>query len=290
MKPVPGSPTRAGIKRLLLKNDVIIQGRSYWGRRTWMRFSPHPDGLPGWYWRPTPGAKAVPVTSKLVRAKLRRMEISHQGKSFQIWEHIGALRWTGLDSVIVESERPHPPYHGRPHEKWLQLKLHCQETDEFIPWVTVKEPVRFVDPENVSRVVKIDPLKDERTLRAYISIDYPGLTPHKMTFELPGNPLEPLFEWQTQGFPLWLYGVSKAASHIRLWHSHHKIEWVQEAPSREEGVRRWTVHRFIDILGALSLVSHEGLFAGHVFSHKGGHGTDVGLLQKIRKVGVTPLS
>lgn len=263
---------------LRLTRRVSFFDRDYFGRWSSMTFSP--AECRGWYWRHTPGVDPIPIDWRILRYRWRRLCLYFEGRSLQFYEHIGVLRWMGLDGVIVESDT-WPPYYGRPAELWSILKSSCEPSqEEHFRWVTVERPlIAFCrDSGRPLASTSILPLQRPR-LVARIACNYPGLGKRSASFIIPAAGLEGLMEVYTQGWPRWLYRLSSLASSFG-WPHHRHFTWPQDYVNSET-MHRFILHRMIDLLGGLSLVDHERLLSGKVFSTCSGHFADVELIKQI---------
>lgn len=265
---------------LRLAETVQIDGKDIFGCKAWIKFSP--TNTPGWFWRPHSQELPIPITADLVSHKSRRLVLRDKAFFFHIYEHVGCLRWTGLDGVILEST-PYPPFHGCAADIWEGLEPHCkQDTSREIAWFTVTHPIKSNHISDVDRYVIFHPhdAQQKPSLRITINVNYPGIGRKKYDYKLKTRSLATVLASTTLGWPPWLYYLSRIGSSLRVWHHHNRINWPQEH-SPEEILERVVLHRMGDLLGALSLVNNEGLLAGHILSNCAGHEADAGLVHAI---------
>ncbi|MFA5993941.1 MAG: hypothetical protein WC823_03210 [Parcubacteria group bacterium] len=257
---------------LRLKESVVVSGMDIFGRRSQIKFFPF--NLPGWYWRC--GSEIVPITLDIALCNPRRITLKYKDYCLEIYEHIGALRWTGLDGVVIESPRL-PPYHGRTGELWHALKPFCRETGEKALWIKPSNVCDEITSREGCRSVSLESL-DSEGLSISVSIEIEGLGNQVKNCELP-MALDNVFDAHTLGWPSRLYYFSKLAGIIG-WPHHKNIAWAQT--STQEGLLdKISLHRIGDLLGALSLITHDHLVSGRIISHRGGHRLDMDMINKI---------
>lgn len=268
----------AGVPRLLLQKQVRIDG---WGVRGYKRahLTFTPAEKPGWFWRPEPGAQPLPINRDVMGVKKRSVLLAHRDRELNIYEHIGCLRFSGIDGVILEST-PRPPYHGRALEVFEPLHGECKGDGTFFDWVYLKTAVKADIPQAPWRYVTATPLTDGQApgLYAKVFCAYPHLGEGKThVFQIPGEDLTGIWKELTPGMPRWLYRLSKWGHEVRLWRNHHCINWGRHTPPAIT-LDRFIRHRFQDLLGALCLVDHLRLPAMNIESHMGGHRVDIDLI------------
>jgi hypothetical protein len=256
---------------LRLTRPVAVSGRDMLGRKAQIRFLPL--DMYGWHWKC--GNQVVPITSDIASSNSRRITLQYKGHLLEIYEHIGVLRWTGLDGVAIESARM-PPYFGRARELWQALEPFCKKTGEKIPWIQLCGDYSGTACVN-GRNVTLSPGGNGLTIKIFI--DFKDLGEKTSTYGLP-MPLGEIFEARTLGWPSCLYYPSKLVG-LLGWPHNGKAEWAQEN-SRQELLEKIALHRAGDLLGALSLITHDRLVSGKVISLKGGHKLDIGMIKKIR--------
>lgn len=256
---------------LELIQPVVVSGRDIFGRKSQITFAPY--DFPGWHWKC--GNEVVPINSSIALCNSRRITLVYKEFRLEIYEHIGALRWTGLDGIIIESPK-FPPYHGRTKELWDALKPFCQKTGNQGVWVKPLEGCLVIGADDASRKVSFEPLDGKLIISVILKIKKLGERVEE--YELPML-LEEIFEAHSLGWPPYLYYVSKLAKAFG-WPHHENVGWVQKntADILLEKICR---HRLVDLLGALSLVTHEHFLSGRVVSYKGGHAIDLGMINRM---------
>ncbi len=266
------------LKALRLQKEVTINGPDFWGRKAWIKFLP--SETPGWFWKIDKKTEPLPITLDIVSYHKNRLALSAHGKQLHIYEHIGILRFLGVDGVVIEST-PWPPYHGRALELWVALKGQCKESGEKIPWCTIKQPAGWQYPNiKQKRFTYVRP-SHHPELNIHIVIEYPALGYRELSVQLPRDReifLQSL-EAYSQGWSLKRYAVSRLAS-LSGWPHHTKVTWPQEH-SKEKTLELFALHRLVDALGAFSTVSGTQLLAGTIISERSGHEGDFKTLKAL---------
>ena len=267
-----------------LTKEVTVWGRDLLNRKAWLRFTP--TSQPGLLWQYDPNHKPKLITADLLSARLRRTVLSFRKSTLDWYEHIGILRWLGLDSVVIQSSA-WPPFFGRSNELWEALRCLCKvETTTEIPWCTVSQTIRYDYPPPRTGFVEIKPRTDPM-LYVTIICDYPGLGYEEFRCQITHSLLEEALEIYTPGWPPWLYYPSKTLSYLG-WKHHTHVSWPR-AYSQKVALHRFIFHRLIDLLGTLSLIHSYALFAGEVTSCSAGHLADVTVV-KLSGQHLIPLS
>lgn len=270
------------MQTLRLQRPVTITGLNYWGRMSKLTFSPHPNVKPGWWW--SVSGDLVPITVGIVKTAKRRIMLQVAGQRLHVWEHIGALRFSGLDSVVVEGTG-WPPYDGGSGLYWSTLRSALISTGENISWKPVLQQSYFEYGNN--RSTTIVPAEDGMEIDVHI--DYPGLGETAVKFSLPTDLqwlLQEIFITRSQGWPKWPYEIMQLLEMIGrpLYLPHlrpSQMTWPQVV-SKEVALEQFALHRILDVLGAVSLVYHEALPACRVFSHCSGHFGDIEAIKKLQ--------
>lgn len=262
------------MKRKLI-SEIKVSGLDIFGRDSEITFSP--ALLDGWFWNL--GDFIVPINYLLIKGRLRRLSLEiDRRRELEIYEHIGVLRWTGLNGVVINSKR-FPPYFGRASEMWEVLKRSAVPLDAEVSWVTVKREIKV---GSSYRYLQILPQSKGRQpgLNIRVYINFPKLGSWTCETHLPmALALEDCLRARTLGWPQWLYHFSLLAPNF-IWHHHKKVVWPQDY-STSEILNEIAMHRLADLLGALSLVSSRHLLAGEVISYCSGHELDILALKQI---------
>lgn len=276
---------------LVLKTDVSVEGLDFFGRKAETVFCP--SELPGLRWgllRPRQLDSCAPriiypITSDIAEYRKRRIRLSnyfYKGgvKGLEIYEHIGILQWFGLSGVTIFSDK-WPPYSGRSWEFWSAIRPFCRRDESSgLKWHTVKnivniEPLaKFGQKEDKRRYLAIFPAS-KKELELEITVDYPGLGKRISLFFFPNEELlEKICSALTVGWPPYLRHISKTLSVLGFWPHHERIVWP-DRQDKKKILDDFVLHRAADLLGALSLLCRDGLFAGRVVSYCAGHAIDL---------------
>jgi hypothetical protein len=269
---------------LRLAQEVIIAGPNYFGFPSRLRLTPYSGMGTDWCWRTD--RFLVPITPLIANTRMRRVQLAHQDATFEIYEHLGCLQYTGLKSVAVTLEkgwpRGFPPYHGRAWEVWEKVYPHCISLDQPLPRYTVGREVHWDYPRNRRSQHSFIHLEPNNTGRLIVNIrvKYPGYGEKEKTFNLPDmNLLETAFKARTQGWPPAWKPFSRLGSLLGLWRNHPLIRWPRgkNDPSLLDD---FILHRLQDILGTLSMLCRDGLFGATVTSRYAGHEADLAAAQE----------
>ena len=264
---------------LQLRKRVAITGKDFFGRDAWIIFEPY--DAPGWYWKYHPDEEPVQISADLFQHRPRRVALVHENAVLEVFEHIAALRWTGLVDGVCISSSTHPPFFGRTQELWEAIKPKCEFiTSQEVAWCTPS----FPPASGFSRrggITRIDSA-DHKLLRVKIVCYYDGLGEQALSVELP-NPgaLAVALMVYTPGWPLWLYYVSLIAKTLG-WSHHKRIVWPQrDGDNAREVLDKFLWHRLQDLLGMLAFAHPTALLAGFVESSSSGHEADIAALKII---------
>ena len=270
---------------LHLRRSVTITGTDYFNRPASISF--HPYDKAGWFWK-TKDSGIQPITPDLLQYRKRRLSLIYGKDELTVFEHIGALRFTGLDGILIESS-PWPPYHGRTLELWEALNPHCKDGGKALRWYTPIHPVRCDCAGNPKRFTKIVPSQN-KCLTALVAIDYPDLGEIELCHGFDGlgdaSTLESIFAAKSQGWPMWLYHPSRVLQWFPRRPPHKMMTWPQEhAP--HEALRLFSEHRLLDMLGGISvLVPPGGMLAGNIVSMRSGHHGDMRVVSAVSRSGI----
>jgi hypothetical protein len=230
------------------------------------------------------------ITPSLVDRKFRRIRLICPGRKLEVFEHIGILRWVGLNAIVLSSD-PWPPHFGNGLPLWEALRTHCQkDLSKTISWQTVVDPVKWVYPNlrgGKKGFTQIFPVNEQK-LYLDVTFSYRPYGEITVNMVLPDelDKLEEVFKYPAQGTSAFLHKfLFRATSHFG-WPKRSTITWPQDH-SKEELMRRFVLHRVLDLLGGLSLLCGEGLFAGRVVSRYSGHQADIEAARKCRTIPVS---
>lgn len=292
------------IRRYRLAGEVTVKGRNFWGFPAELTFSPTPNGERGWFWRPRPdGGSIVPIDADCAISHIQQISLIHEDeKGFLLclhkYEHIGVLRFGGVDGVVVSTRCSSlfpgwPPHFARAYEFWNAVKERLVSTDETIPWVTIPDTVYGTRSSGRAGYTKLEPAASEgQNLHLTLSVqcEYPEIGRGQIEYRLP--PVEGVYDYteevaleglmavHTQGFPKMLFYLSLLASAFG-WPHHERAVWPQKHDPVKT-IELFLSHRMSDLLGALSLMSHTALPALNAVSYLSGHEPDLKAVKRAR--------
>jgi len=267
---------------LKLTEPVTIRAPNLWGFPSEIKFSPTPH--PGWWWQVNPITTAK-ISPELIDKQTLRTRLVFGKRKLEIFEHIGILKWFGLDGVVVES-KPWPPHFGCALRLWEELRPFCKEdASRDVAWYGVTKRVCWLYPKLRSGQVGFTEIlpSEKPGLELEIAYSYPPIGTKKMTFSSINTALlEEICRYPSQGVSHWFYYLLKFASYFGA-PTYKTATWPKDNPP-EETMRRFVLHRASDLLGALSLLCEDGLFSGKIISHHGGHESDVKAILQAEEV------
>ncbi len=269
------------MKRYVLREPIEIHGFDFWGRRVSVRLEP--TGKPGWFWR-VDGID-MPVDKRLVANKRNRITLVFGRRRLHVFEHLGALRFSGLDGIRIVTSDSWLPYDGCADMYWKACSPHMEQAGELTPYA-VRSPSSVAMFEPFQRSVTLSPMP-AYCLSVAIHIDYPGIGPHGESFSFPGTRFAAVARVKTQGYPASRIHLAELLS-LFGWPHRDNVIWPSEHDSRLVK-RLFARHRALDVLGALSVLCPPGgILVGTYASWCAGHGQDVELVRKTEVYKVAP--
>lgn len=259
------------MKKLVLKNEVLVTGHDFWGRKTSVLLRPTKES--GWYWQTD--KDIVPVTPEVLSFKKRRLVLAHGRDELNVFEHLGPLRFFGLDHLLIVPESRWLPYDGSSDIFWSKCKRELVEDGE-LGSCCYSEHIN-VDGEKILQYIPT-----AMSLRLKVSIDYPGLGYEELLSNMDFDSPNEIAAAKTQGWPMSGRRLAILAEKFVGWPHRDAAIWPQEHELKD--VRRmFAEHRRLDLLGALSTLCTPGnLLSGTIVSHKAGHKEDVGFIKNLR--------
>lgn len=259
-----------------LLHEATCRGTDFWGRPSAITMSP--SRLPGWYWK-QPDGTALPINHHLIgHARPRRIILRHERNALHVFEHIGVLRFLGLDRICLHASR-WPPYHGCAGGLWTALSSACAETPAASQtWVTVTRPITWRYPRHrggQEAFTTFLPAKEQKLFLAVLC-NFPGIGEREVRLCLPDDQhhLPSILHARAFGHPGFLRHPARFASKIGLWPHAQRICWF-DGSNAEAVLDEIVWHRAQDLLGALSILCCDGrMLAGTVVSHCSGHYAD----------------
>lgn len=264
--------------RKKLKKEVTIRGINIFLQNASITFLP--AGKQGWYLRTLTHGN-VPIDHRIARHREARIQLHCGDTTLNIWEHIGALRFLGIDEVVVVVHNKWPPFLGGMKGYYPEfLKEGVLEECGILP--TIK-PLQYRDYETFNHVLASTKISPADTLELQVWARWGTLPWYKEHFVMEKIPLDQWEEiWNSvpQG---WLRGRNALLSlGVRLLKKNvsENIAWIKNFKTLEETSRAWGYHRVQDIFGCLSLCSHIALPAMQFNSYCAGHREDLVIVKE----------
>lgn len=272
---------------LRLTEPVIIRAPNFWGFPAEIEFSPSPH--PGWWWQVDSINQVLMDHFYADCSKLRTRLIFRKSK-LEVYEHIGILKWFGLDNVVVRSTT-WPPHFGSALAMWQRLKPYCQkDSRRVVSWQTVKERVCWLYPKprgsNVGFTEILPAEKPGIDLEVVYSYEPIGERSYSVS-SLNSVALEEICRYPSQGIHSLCHSIMRLTSLIG-WPERQTITWPKDH-TPEETMHRFVLHRTADLLGAFSLLcDNKHMFAAKIISHHAGHEADINAIKEAAQL-LTPL-
>lgn len=268
------------MKKMILTKTVDVVGHNFFGFKSTIRFVPLDE--PGWFLikRDKNGAiiKKIPINYKIAFCLKGRIQLKYEDLEINIWEHIGVLRFLGIDCVGVEMIRGSkwPPYLGGAGSYYKQLAKYLSITNEEIPIIKVKQDSSWMYSADSDRSIYISK-GDSQKLILDVSAKWKPF--RRKTERLIINQevitflINCVFSAKPQGYPMSRFYFAKFASFLG-WPNLNYISWANKE-NESDIPHFWWLHRVQDLLGGLSLADHFALPVGYVNSFDAGHLADV---------------
>jgi len=275
------------MKALHLSKPVAICGPNYFGPSSTITFSPHKES--GWWWRMHDGS-LVAIDYKIASLNKRRITLESPRQRLEVWEHIGCLRFVGLDAIVIESDT-WPPHFGHAGGLWEQLKPHVDEAGYHVPLCGVATDVACMEHSATqNKSVTWCTVSNAHQLTIEVYINYKGLGEyrHNFTVNLNGDTervFDQILHAPSQGWPMWLRPIQQTLNLAGLGPVWESVNWPQDCTSTSTALHLFALHRIQDILGAMSLVDAKRLPTGQVTSHCAGHRHDLAMIMNLSDPG-----
>jgi len=259
------------MNRHLLTEEVLVGGKDFWGRTTSVLLTPTEKS--GWYWNVQGGP--LLIDKNVLDVKRRRIMLRHHGERMHVSEHLLPLRMAGIDNVLVTPETDWLPYDGSAKIFWDACKNKLQHSGEF-------QSVSFDNTQvkDGRRFVRYSPTP-ENDLIIDVTIDYPKLGSYRKVTEMSKLKFHQLARVKTQGWPPYSKHIACLAAKFG-WPHYNNVVWPKDS-SDLSVLRQFSLHRTLDILGAVSaLLSPGTMLTGTIHSHCAGHAHDVQLVHRLK--------
>lgn len=267
------------MQRLALTKSVTMSGPNFFGFPGSITFEP--SNQSGWYWKTSDATIPISLATANPIASCNCVTLQHGRNRLSIYEHIGALRWMGLDGIVVQST-PLPPYDSRVIDQWHTLCSSAQLVSDHLPWVTGGSACVYHD-KVPGGLIQFTP-SSSPGLNVEIVIDYPGLGGYELHWNT-SESLLPAFYAYSQGYPPW----KQTLANLIGWIHRDKVVWANPDADSRHILRLFALHRLADLLGTLSLLTNDHLLAGTVHSLGAGHEADQALIREINRIGLRTL-
>jgi len=271
---------------MILTKEVTVFGPNLFGLKTGVNFVPLNE--PGWFLIKRDKNKNIikkaPIDYKIAFCLKGRIQLRHDGIIVNIWEHIGILRFLGIDEIGIEMVDgcKWPPYLGGASLYYQKLRPYLKVTRGYIPKVAVKNNFTWTYPNDSKRFVSLK-TRVNHELTLIISSQWKPFCRYEETLTLNSDMINEDFmdflinkvlPSKPQGYPGYNYYAIKVFS-ILGWPNLKYISWPHDYCNTDKLSYDWWLHRVQDLLGDLSLVSHVALPIGQVCSYDGGHMADL---------------
>ena len=269
------------MKKLFINKSVTLSGRNFWGQRSSITFEPSLEE--GWHWkifdREIGKFCHFPIIPGLVAHSNQNLYLKYHDQKLHVYEHIGPLRFTGITGVVISSSASWPPYltTGEMFEALQKENALTESSDEIEFFSLANASWSYKDRCGSTSTFR-HPSSEKQGIIAEVIIDYPGIGRHeKSYFTQDEKVLHSAFIAGPQGYPKERYVASKIAN-LFGWPHHERVVWPQ-IYGRKEALKLFSEHRFVDILGALSILDNKMLPSGKVVSHCSGHLADYEIIK-----------
>lgn len=260
------------IRKKLIK-EVTVPGKNFLRQKSSITFLP--AGKPGW-WLRTKHAGDVPIDHRIARHKEGRIQLCCGGTRLNVWEHIGALRFMGIDGVIVVVHNSWPPFLGgmRGYRPYF-LEKGVTVDDGVLPIIKPKKYERYESYNHILATTAISP-SEKLVLNVQAKWgDLPWYSERLVVEEISNGLWEDIWNSKPQGWPK---GRSPFFTLlIRLFKNlnREEVAWIKDFPDEKSASYGWGLHRVQDILGCASLCSHIALPVMQYDSYLAGHKEDL---------------
>lgn len=271
------------IKRKIVTIPVTISGRDFLGRDSSITFTPHDK--PGWWWN-TKYHGFIPIDHRIARYKKGRIQLVMPGECINVWEHIGALRYIGIDNVSVSMDHGSwPPYlvAGEYLQYFTDALTEVLEDDEYgacIPAIGITASTDASYSSGNHLLSRVD-ISRHHELVLSVHSQWKGLPEHNETLYmeiLPGAVLRDIFFALPQGLANRKV-IAQIASFFG-WPHMDRVAWPDTFHSKEQASYAFWLHRVQDILGETSLVDHKALPWCKFYSFMAGHNESLHAIKK----------
>ena len=287
------------MKKMKLIETVTVTGPDFFGRNSSITFTP--TATPGWYLETEDQSfiaypdgsschvgtskKFCPIDHRIAQSKPLTIQISFGTTVVNNWEHIGVLRFMGIDGIKVSMPKGQkwPPYLGGAGAYYEKISRFLRIQKEELPTIDVKKENGWHYKKRVGSYVEIDEAGPDSLLRLNVIAEWKPLPKHSAEIivdeKLRQFLIDKILPSKPQGFPFSRHSLAKVASRFG-WPNIDNISWRKNFSKDEEVSYWWWLHRVQDLLGTLSLCSNTHLPIGKVLSKNAGHKADLIVIKK----------
>lgn len=266
------------MNRKILQHEVVIDDvRDFFGRKSSIRFRPSTER--GW-WFETKRKNILPLDLRIATSKTGRIQLYAEQTELNVYEHIGAGRFWGIDNIIIVPETPWTPYLTA--QQYIERLLpFCKEVSESIPAIFIAKESSI---EFDNQVQTFGQIKPHTNLKLLVYSKWSGLPSQNEILcidSLSEDRLREICSAKPQGFPHWRKNFGKIGS-LLGWPHMKNVSW------RNSNIQKvsyeWWLHAVQDTLGALSLYNHVALPRFEYIRFCGGHALDIQLQKEVARV------
>jgi hypothetical protein len=270
-----------GIKRLILRKPVTIEGKNVWGRKSHLTLTPSTKN--GWFhYNPKSGFE-MPIDRHSIKCSMNNLYVSNGGYESHILEHLLPARWFGVDRLRLSGSSWFPYLTTKQFLDRLNQEDALMETGEFIDNLVINDHVEGVLKSDPSRRTIITsnrefggPVKGFEDIKIHVYIDYPDIGLKISNYTL--DDLTSIYDSYPQGVSMFRYRLCK----FLKWPHLDKVSWIHQKPPLEL-LKEWADHRALDIFGMLAGIHHAKLPSDFTLkSYKSGHMFDLLAAKKLK--------
>lgn len=261
------------IQRKKLIKPISLEGDDFWGKPAKITFVP--ANQKGWFLQ-TKKDGVIPIDFRIAKRRKGRIDLESGGTILSVYEHIGALRFAGIDGVRIITETRWPPYLGGMMGYLPAFLLSEYTKDDGI--ISTIKPKRRAEYNSYNTLQSQTAIRPATRLCLTVQAQWKPLPHYVETFateELSEEQWMEIWNAKPQGTLL-----RKRIARFLHWPNMNYVAWIDSFNSKEEAAYAWWLHRVQDILGCLSLASHTSLPVLKYESFCAGHKEDLEVLKQ----------
>ncbi len=264
------------MKKIQLTKAVTITGPSFLGYTSSITFTPSDQA--GWFLKTENGL--IPIDHTIATHIPGNIKIESSKTTVKTWEHIGVLRFLGIDGIIISvpEKQKWPPYLGGAGAYYEKLIPYLRIQTNELPTMEVVKENKWKYKKRNGAYVYIEESGVYSALELFVDAKWKNMPRHHEYILINESRrqflIDKILSSKPQGFPHSRYNVAKIASMFG-WPNFKNVAWKKDFSSKDSVAYWWWLHRVQDLLGALSLCSHTDLPIGKVYSVNAGHEADL---------------